>query len=40
MKLSFRPHHFLRTIAFQGLGYFPAFVQNDARVVATLQQNE
>jgi len=35
--LTFRPHHFLCTIGFQGLGYSPAFVENYKHIVNLLQ---
>lgn len=40
MKLSFRPHHFLCTLGFQGKGYSPAFVKNYFKIVETLEENE
>lgn len=40
MELSFRPHHFLCTLSFQGRGYSPQFVENYAQIVENLQKNE
>jgi hypothetical protein len=40
MKLSFRPHHFLCTLGFQGKGYSPEFIKNYTQVVEGLQENE
>ncbi|MBS0271148.1 MAG: DUF1284 domain-containing protein [Proteobacteria bacterium] len=40
MKISFRPHHFLCTLGFQGKGYSPGFVQNYWQIVIALHQNE
>lgn len=40
MRLSFRPHHFLCTLGFQGMGYSPGFVENYAQIVKALQDNE
>ncbi|OJW71805.1 MAG: hypothetical protein BGO68_03295 [Candidatus Amoebophilus sp. 36-38] len=34
--LYFRPHHFLCTLGFQGLGYSPAFVENYKDIVTQL----
>ena len=39
MKLSFRPHHFLCTLAFQGEGYSPKFVRNYWKIVKLLKTN-
>jgi uncharacterized protein len=39
-ELSFRPHHFLCTLGFQGKGYSPAFVDNFQRIVDQLQKDE
>lgn len=40
MKLSFRPHHFLCTIGFQGIGYSPHFVENYKKIVEAIQKDE
>ena len=40
MKLSFRPHHFLCTLGFQGKGYAPGFIENYTQIVEALQDNE
>lgn len=40
MKISFRPHHFLCTLGFQGVGYSPHFVENYNQIVEALQKNE
>lgn len=40
MKLSFRPHHFLCTLGFQGKGYSPKFVKNYTQIGAALQEND
>lgn len=40
MKVSFRPHHFLCTLGFQGVGYSPEFVQNYCHIVKALHENE
>ncbi|HUX80489.1 MAG TPA: DUF1284 domain-containing protein [Alphaproteobacteria bacterium] len=40
MKLSFRPHHFLCTLGFQGKGYSPEFIENYTQIVEALQENE
>ncbi len=40
MKLSFRPHHFLCTLGFQGKGYSPGFIKNYTQIVEALQDNE
>lgn len=40
MKISFRPHHFLCTLGFQGEGYSPDFVKNYAQIVEALQKDE
>ena len=40
MKLTFRPHHFLCTLGFQGKGYSLHFVKNYSRIVEALQKNE
>jgi len=36
--LSFRPHHFLCTLCFQGKGYSPSFIKNFQQIVDRLQQ--
>lgn len=38
MHLSFRPHHFLCTLNFQGKGYSPSFIKNYTTIVSHLQQ--
>ncbi len=40
MKFSFRPHHFLCTLGFQGKGYSPGFIENYTHLVEALHQNE
>lgn len=40
MKITFRPHHFLCTLGFQGKGYSPSFVENYTRHVEALHDNE
>lgn len=40
MTISFRPHHFLCTLGFQGKGYSPSFIKNYQKLVDTLQKNE
>lgn len=40
MKLSFRPHHFLCTLGFQGKGYSPKFVENYTQIAEALRENE
>jgi len=37
--LTFRPHHFMCTLGFQGMGYSPAFVTNYKDIAATLKAN-
>jgi hypothetical protein len=39
VKLYFRPHHFLCTVAFQGEGYSPKFVQNYWEIVKILKSS-
>lgn len=36
MTISFRPHHFLCALCFQGRGYSPAFVSNFETIMAEL----
>ena len=40
MKISFRPHHFLCTLGFQGRGYSPAFIKNYIQIVEALHKDE
>jgi len=40
MKLSFRPHHFLCTLGFQGKGFSPAFVENYSRIIKALKADD
>ena len=40
MKISFRPHHFLCTLGFQGKGYSPDFVENYQHIVDAIQKDE
>lgn len=40
MILSFRPHHFLCTIGFKGMGYSPSFVENYSQIMRALQQDD
>jgi len=40
MNISFRPHHFLCTLGFQGKGYSPRFVENYRHIVSALQHND
>lgn len=40
MIFSFRPHHFLCTLGFQGKGYSPGFIENYTVLVESLHQNE
>lgn len=40
MKISFRPHHFLCTLGFQGKGYSPAFVKHYTCLVEAIHDNE
>jgi hypothetical protein len=40
MKVSFRPHHFLCTLGFQGMGYSPKFVKNYTDIAEALRENE
>ena len=37
--ITFRPHHFMCTLGFQGMGYSPAFVTNYKDIAATLMAN-
>jgi uncharacterized protein len=36
MNITFRPHHFLCTLCFQGKGYSPTFVENYQKIVEQL----
>ncbi len=38
--ISFRPHHFLCTLCFQGKGYSPHFVANYEKIVQQLRTEE
>ena len=38
--LLFRPHHFLCTLGFQGMGYSPQFIANFRKIVAHLKSDE
>ncbi|MDX1901714.1 MAG: DUF1284 domain-containing protein [Gammaproteobacteria bacterium] len=40
MEITFRPHHFLCTLCFQGAGYSPSFIRNFKRIVEILNANE
>ncbi len=40
MTFSFRPHHFLCTLGFQGRGYSPSFIENYEKIAAALRHNE
>lgn len=40
MNVSFRPHHFLCTVGFQGRGYSPEFVKNFTKIVEALHTHE
>lgn len=40
MNLTFRPHHFLCTLGFQGKGYSPAFTNNYDKILQFLDLNE
>ena len=40
MTFSFRPHHFLCTLGFQGKGYSPDFIENYEKIVTALHTNE
>jgi hypothetical protein len=40
MRISFRPHHFLCTLGFQGRGYSPEFIANYKAIVESLHRNE
>lgn len=40
MKLFFRPHNFMCTLGFQGMGYSPAFIRNFTQIVTALRRNE
>jgi hypothetical protein len=40
MILAFRPHHFLCTVGFKGMGYSPYFVENYSQIVEALQNDE
>lgn len=40
MRISFRPHHFLCTIAFEGMGYSPEFVKNYLAIAQALRADE
>lgn len=38
--LTFRPHHFLCTLCFQGKGYSPNFIRNYKKIAKTLNEPE
>ena len=40
MTFSFRPHHFLCTLGFQGKGYSPHFIENYEAIASALCQDE
>lgn len=40
MAITFRPHHFLCALCFQGRGYSPAFVANFQTIMDTLNASE
>lgn len=40
MEISFRPHHFLCTLGFQGVGYSSDFVENYQQIVDAIQKDE
>lgn len=40
MTLTFRPHHFLCTLGFQGKGYSAEFIENYKEIVKALTTNE
>lgn len=40
MAISFRPHHFLCALCFQGEGYSPPFVKNFLAIMQKLNQAE
>lgn len=40
MTISFRPHHFLCTLCFQGKGYSPDFIRNYKVIAKQLRQDD
>ena len=38
--IKFRPHHFLCSLAYQGIGYSPDFVSNYNNIVAQIRNDE
>jgi uncharacterized protein len=40
MRISFRPHHFLCTLGFQGRGYSSEFIRNYGEIVEALHEHQ
>ncbi|HXW59900.1 MAG TPA: DUF1284 domain-containing protein, partial [Myxococcota bacterium] len=38
--IAFRPHHFLCSLSYEGLGYSPAFVANYNDIAAQIRRDE